>query len=143
MLNWYPDAIWQVVDDNGAKDTVLFDQKAKSQKLTVVFEGNQKEATDYLLSHGGQGKAVVGATVTVGNNQVAVSGDYGTSTSRISGKSTSGDFGKVQAGENGTLILSYWDGKRMRIKTAYVGEKGILPNVAYKLDEKGKFVKAE
>jgi len=206
LLNWSPVAIWQVVDDQDAPDTVLFDRKAKAQRLTVVFEGNQKEATDYLLAHGAVGKAIVGATVVVGDNQIAVAGDYGKATAGISGTATAGDCGTATAGyygtataENygtatagywgiatvgiggtatagnygtatagyrgtatagdngtatagdkgtataeigGTLIIKHWDGERYRTVVGYVGEDGILPNVAYKLDKKGKFVKA-
>ena len=204
LLNWSPVAIWQVVDDQDAPDTILFDRKAKAHKLTVVFEGNQKDATDYILSHGAVGKAVVGATVVVGNNQVAVVGDYGnatagdngiaisgyngTATAGIGGNAIVGDYGNATAGYNGTatagyngtatagiggnaivgyngaatagyngtatagnygtatagmygtLIIKHCD-DRYRTVVGYVGEDGILPNVAYKLDKKGKFVK--
>ena len=190
LLNWSPVAIWQVVDDQDAPDTVLFDRKAKAQRLTVVFEGNQKEATDYLLAHGAVGKAIVGATVVVGDNQIAVAGDYGKATAGISGTATAGDCGtatagyygtataenygtatagywgiatvgiggtatagyrgtatagyggKATAGDRGTLIIKHWDGDRYRIVVGYVGEDGILQDVAYKLDVDGKFVKA-
>ena len=132
LLNWSPVAIWQVVDDQDAPDTILFDRKAKAHKLTVVFEGNQKDATDYILSHGAVGKAVVGATVVVGNNQVAVVGDYGNATAGYNGTATAGMYG--------TLIIKHCD-DRYRIVVGYVGENEILPNVVYKLDKKGKFVK--
>ena len=181
LLNWSPDAIWQVVDDQDAPDKVLFNRKAKAQRLTVVFEGNQKGATDYLLAHGAAGKAVVGATVMVGDNQIAVAGyggkaiaghggtatagnystatagnygtaitvDYGQSISGYGGKAIARDFGTATAGYSGTatagiggtLIIKHWD-YRYRTVVGYVGEDEILPNVAYKLDENGKFVKA-
>ena len=175
LLYWFPNAIWQVVDDDNATDTVLFEGKAKAHKLTVVFEGNQKEATDYILAHGAAGKAVVGATVVVGDNHGAlsgyngksISGRYGQSTSGIDGQSisgndgqstsgidgqsisgndgqsTSGNDGQSTSGIDGTIIIKHWDGERYRTIVGYVGEDGILPNVAYKLDKKGKFVKAK
>ena len=150
LLNWSPVAIWQVVDDQDAPDTILFDRKAKAHKLTVVFEGNQKDATDYILSHGAVGKAVVGATVVVGNNQVAVVGDYGNATagdngiaiSGYNGTATAGNYGTATAGMYGTLIIKHCD-DRYRTVVGYVGEDEILPNVAYKLDVDGKFVKAK
>ena len=174
LLNWSPDAIWQVVDDQDAPDKVLFNRKAKAQRLTVVFEGNQKGATDYLLAHGAAGKAVVGATVMVGDNQIAVAGyggkaiaghggtatagnystatagNYGTATAGYRGTATAGYRGtatagyggKATAGDRGTLIIKHWDGDRYRIVVGYVGEDGILQDVAYKLDVDGKFVKA-
>jgi hypothetical protein len=45
-------------------------------------------------------------------------------------------------GDGATLSIKHWDGSRYRICIAYVGEDGIEPNVAYKLDADGKFVKA-
>jgi hypothetical protein len=38
------------------------------------------------------------------------------------------------------MIFKFWDNKkeRYRFTLAYVGEKGIKPNTAYRLDEKNK-----
>jgi hypothetical protein len=89
-------------------------------------------------------------TGTSGYDGTSTSGDYGTSTSGHSGTSisgnwgtsTSGDGGTSTSGQYGTLIIKWWDGNRYRSETAYVGENGIEPNVAYKLDGNHKFVKA-
>ena len=40
------------------------------------------------------------------------------------------------------ISLEYWDGKRTRLVTAYVGEDGIEETVKYKLDSNGKFIRA-
>jgi hypothetical protein len=39
-------------------------------------------------------------------------------------------------------MVQRWDtkGNRYRVSVAYVGEDGILPDVAYQLDSDGKFV---
>lgn len=42
------------------------------------------------------------------------------------------------AGDEGILQIKWWDGKRYRIETAYVGEKKIMPNTRYRLDTSGK-----
>ena len=49
--------------------------------------------------------------------------------------------GTASAGDDGTLCLSHWDGKRRRIVIAYVGEDGVKPNTAYRLRD-GKLVEA-
>ena len=85
-----------------------------------------------------------------GDCGISTSGDYGKSTSGDGGKSASGDFGTSTSGDygtstsgvGGTLIIKWYDGSRYRTAVAYVGENGIEPNVAFKLDDKGKFIKA-
>jgi hypothetical protein len=89
-------------------------------------------------------------TSTSGHGGTSISGDYGTSTSGYggtsasgdSGTSTSGNYGTSTSGIRGTLVIKWYDGSHYRLATAYVGENGIEPNVAYKLDRKGNFVKA-
>jgi hypothetical protein len=72
----------------------------------------------------------------------SISGNCGKSTSGNYGTSTSGDHGTSISGVGGTLIIKWCDGFRYRTAVAYVGENGIEPNVAYKLDDKGNFIKA-
>ena len=56
---------------------------------------------------------------------------------------TGGDGSTVTGGEKSKLVLAWWDQEKNRSRTevAYVGEKGIEPNVAYKLNKKHEFVK--
>ena len=102
--------------------------KVKYQRGVVVFCGAKHAAADYILAHGGAGRAVIGAIATAGARGTATAGDDGTAT----------------AGYAGTIQLSLWDSAtdRRRIKTAYVGEDGIEPGVAYRLDAAGAFVRA-
>jgi len=83
-----------------------------------------------------------GGTATAGDNGKATAGSYGTATAGHQGTATAGNYGTATAGYGGILCLKYFDGGRWRIKTAYVGEGGILPNVMYKLDDGGNFVVA-
>lgn len=120
---------------------------------------------------GYRGTATAGnyGTTTAGNYGTATAGDWGTSTAGNFGTSTAGDFGTSTAGDYGTstagyrgtamsgykgtatagyygiLQIKHWDAanRRYRIATAYVGEDGILPNVPYRLDDNGKFVRAD
>jgi len=93
-----------------------------------------------------------------GNHGTSISGDHGTSISGDDGKSTSGHYGKSTSGDygisnsgyggisnsgiRGELHIMWNDGFRYRTAVAYVGENGIEPNVAYKLDYQGNFIKA-
>ena len=169
LLTWDESAKWLVVEVLES-DVVGIDsmEKVKFPKGNVVCCGDRKTATDYLLAHAPAGTVCHGAFVTVGDKAVATSGDRGTSNSGNWGTSTSGDSGTSNSGyggtstsgyrgtstsgyggtsnsgEKGILNIKYWDEKaeRYRIKTAYVGEDGIEPNVKYKLDDKHNFVKA-
>ena len=80
-------------------------------------------------------QAVAGyaGTATAGNRGTATAGDAGTATAGYAGTAT--------AGNGGILNLRWWDGKRYRIATFYVGEGGIEPNAPYGVDSAGKPVK--
>jgi hypothetical protein len=125
-----------------------------------VYCGTRHGAADYVLAHGGHGRAVIGAivsagdrgTATAGDRGAATAGDYGTATAGdrgtatagYEGTATAGTRGTATAGYGGTLQLSLWDptADRRRIRVAYVGEDGIEPDVAYRLDASGAFVRA-
>ena len=47
----------------------------------------------------------------------------------------------ARVGENGVIVLPYYDGIRMRVAVGYVGENGIEPNVEYKVNNNGIFEK--
>ena len=118
-------------------------------------------AGDYgtaTAGHQGTATAGDGGKAIAGHRGMVTAGDYGTATAGYRGTATAGERGTATAGERGTAIaghlgmvtagyggilcLKYFDGERWRIKTAYVWEDGILPNVMYKLDDGGNFVKA-
>lgn len=76
-----------------------------------------------------------GAQVTGGYRAVVTGGDYAVV--------TGGDDAVVTGGAGATLVLSWWDGARIRLSVGYVGEGGIEAGVTYRLDEGGRFVRAE
>jgi hypothetical protein len=55
---------------------------------------------------------------------------------------TGGHGSQLTGGYGSTLCLWWWDGRRGRLMVGYVGEGGIEPDVAYRLDERGKFIRA-
>jgi hypothetical protein len=93
----------------------------------MVTGGNYATVTggNYATVTGG-----VGATVKGGNRATVTGGD---------GATVTGGYGAMVTGGNGaTLQLSFFDGSRTRIVTAYVGEGGIEAWRVYMLMD-GKF----
>jgi hypothetical protein len=58
-----------------------------------------------------------------------------------SGWAVAGANGSAVAAENGIVTILWWDGKRYRVVTGYVGEDGIKPATKYRV-EGGKLVEA-
>jgi hypothetical protein len=93
--------------------------------------------------YGGTSTSGDGGTSTSGYLGTSTSGYRGTSTSGYLGTSTSGYRGTSTSGDGGILNIRWWDGKRYRIATFYVGEDGIEANQPYHCDENGKPVKGK
>ena len=117
-------------------------------------------AGDYGTSTSGyRGTATAGeeGTSTSGHHGTSVSGNYGTATAGVGGTSTSGhhgtsisgNYGTATAGDEGTIVITHYDGRRHRLVVGYIGEttdaagEVLAPGVAYRLDEDGRFVRAE
>lgn len=84
---------------------------------------------------GDGGKAMAGyhGTALAGDHGAAIVGDHGTA--------IAGHRGTAMAGRGGTLIIFYYD-SRLRVAVGYIGEDGLLPNVAYCLNDNHEFVRA-
>jgi hypothetical protein len=93
---------------------------------------------------GYKGTATAGnyGTATAGNKGTATAGYKGTATAGDEGTATAGDYGTATAGEGGVICIRYYDSNRgsYRMKVGEIGENGLLPNVAYRLDDKDQFV---
>jgi hypothetical protein len=113
---------------------------------TAGAHGTATAGDDGTATAGARGTATAGArgTATAGARGTATAGYAGTATAGARGTATAGYAGTATAGYAGTIQLSLWDSAtdRRRIKTAYVGEDGIEPGVAYRLDAAGAFVRA-
>ena len=140
-------------DDEGAKWLVLrvkrgdyrtgdgeLAGKAKCRRCKVVYCGDMPGAMRFLAERGVPGPWCRG-TATAGDCGTATAGDRGTATAGDSGTATAGDRGTATAGDSGTIQIKYCDGNRYRFAVGYVGEDGIEPNVAYRVDG-GQLVKA-
>ena len=74
-----------------------------------------------------------GSTLTGGHGSVLTGADYSVLT---------GGCGSVLTGEHGSVLTAqFWDSRasRRRLVTAYIGENGILPGVAYRLNDARQF----
>jgi hypothetical protein len=152
-------AKWLVVEV-GTASIIQLGEKVKFPYGTVRFVGDRKDATDYLLANepralnvavigaqrqvGDKESVMVGAlgTATAGDSGTATAGDSGTATAGYRGTATAGYRGTATAGEFGEIRIRWWDEKNSRYRTVigYVGENGIKPKVAYRLDVKQEFV---
>ena len=126
-----------------------------SGTATAGYSGTATAGHSGTATAGDSGTATAGdsGTATAGYSGTATAGDSGTATAGYSGTATAGDSGTATAGYRGTatagdegvLIITRWDSKagKYRRSMALVGENDILPNVAYRLDDDGVFVRVE
>jgi hypothetical protein len=115
LANWESTAKWLVVEVDDAS-VVGLGGKVKFPRGNVVFCGEQKEATDYIIAHGARGP-VIGATIVAGDRGTASAGDYGTASAGDCGTASAGYGGTASAGDYGTASAGC-EG------TASAGDKG-------------------
>ena len=158
LFNWSPDAVWMVVEADDDR-IVELGGKVKFPACVIRHVGDQRSATDYIMANDAKARAVIGATVnggycatvTGGYRATVIGGDGATVTGGHRATVTGGDGATVTGGGGATvtggdgaiLQIKWYDGKRYRIATAYVGENDIIPNVPYRLDAVGNFVRAD
>ena len=157
LLNWSSDAKWIVAKVPKKAQMVDLGDKVKVDRCKVVHVGDQLSATSFLSDRGCAGP-IVGAnvvtgdfgsatagycgsatagdygTATAGNRGSATAGDCGTATAGNYGSATAGYCGSATAGGGGTIQIRWWDGNRSSTAVGYVGDGGILPNVAYRVE---------
>ena len=124
LCSWDDTAKWIVAEIEAG--WIDLGGKVKFPRAKVVHVGDRHSASVFLASKGVKG-AIVGGTATAG--------DRGTATAGVGGTATAGD--------RGILLIRFYDQSagRYRIITGYIGEDGIEPNKAYKV-EGGKIVEA-
>ena len=133
FLLWNTSAKWIVFEALGGY--IELNGKAKCEKAKVLFCGDRKGATDYLIKHGADISKVVGAFQS--------GGDWSHLTGGMGSKLT-GEMGSVLSGGKGSaLIFLWWDGNCQRVVVGYVEKKGLLPNVKYRLSQNHQIVPVE
>jgi hypothetical protein len=125
-----------------------------SGTATAGYSGTATAGDSGTATAGDRGTATAGdsGTATAGDRGTATAGDSGTATAGYRGTATAGDSGTATAGYSGTatagkkgeIRIKYWDSKaeRYRTKSGYIGEDGLVENVAYHLDANSNFVAA-
>ncbi|HGJ9043921.1 TPA: hypothetical protein ACJYA3_006381 [Pseudomonas aeruginosa] len=113
---------------------------------TAGYKGTATAGDWGTATAGNEGTATAGdwGTATAGNEGTATAGYKGTATAGYKGTATAGYKGTATAGKKGEIQIRYWDEKTERYRTVigYIGEDGLEPGVAYKLDDNHRFVKA-
>jgi len=118
------DSQWMVVEVALA-DVVMLGGKVKFPRCVIRYVGDRKSATDYLIANEPRANGVIGASVTVGDDQcaqvgalgTATAGDGGTATAGDGGTATAGYSGAATAGDSGTATAGYSG-------TATAGDRG-------------------
>ena len=148
---------WLVLE---VDDVIELDGKCKFERAVVRFAGGKSGAAAFLLENEPQAESgkVIGLALSVGDEKsvvvgtlgiatvgaygTATVGDYGTATVGYKGTATVGSGGTATGGENAELRIRWCDygAGRYRTEIAYVGENGIKPNVAYRLNDEHRFV---
>ena len=123
------------------------DSKVTGGDGSTVTGGDGSTVTggNYSKVTGGDDSKVTGgdhSNVTGGDWSTVTGGHYSKVTGGYGSTVTGGIGSTVTGGDDSVLSIKWFDGKRTRISIAYVGENGIEPNVDYKLDENGNFVRA-
>lgn len=105
---WDDDCKWLIVKVK-VKDLINLGDKVKFKCGKVVFCGDRKGATDYLLANDpvAYTKPVIGAIIVVGDDGTATTGYKGSSTSGDNGSSISGIYGESISGYEGTSISGF------------------------------------
>ena len=150
VWNYYPiNSRYAIVEIAGDVVDIGSDSKVVCSNISIV----QEIALTELINHSVKYMLNECYDKLAGHNSnPAASGDY-------SNLAASGDYSKLAAsgknsicmaagyastalvGENGVIVLPYYDGIRTRVAVGYVGENGIEPNVEYKVNNNGIFEK--
>ena len=121
-LSFADDAIWWIVE---ADDAVDLSGKHKFPTCRIVAFGSRHEITAalYAMVPG----PIHGLVMTAGDRATLAAGNRATL--------AAGDRSTLAAGDRSTLIFLRWIDGRRRVLTAYVGEDGIKPGVAYRAND--------
>ena len=91
---------------------------------------------------GDDGSSIAGdwGSSTAGDGGSAITGRGGSAITGRGGSAITGVWGSATAGAGGIISIRYWDNNRYRLCVGYIGEDGLLPGVAYRV-ERGAFVR--
>jgi hypothetical protein len=146
----FPSALVRFVGTKSEAAAYIIQHEPAAASVAVIGAvlecGDNQQVQGGALSvlTGGYSATMTGgdsATMTGGDYATMTGGNYATMTGGYSATMTGGNYATMTGGYSATMHFRYWDGKRSRTVIAYVGEDGIEPNVAYRLNENHKPVK--
>ena len=79
------------------------------------------------MANGGAGRAIIGVTLTGGDDATL----------------TGGDRAKLTGGDRAFLSAIWYDGETYQRAFGVIGQNGLLPDVPYRLNNKGEWVSAK
>jgi hypothetical protein len=103
------------------------------------MSGNMNEITNYLYKKNINIEGLYQRSQLSNKSEKWIGGDFSKLTAGDDSTLTAGNQSTLTAGDGSRLSCEYWDGNKMRLATAYVGENDIKPNQAYKVNNKGEF----
>ena len=151
LLNWYSDAVWLVVSVDSYSVVNIDNKKSKCPECKVVYCGDRQGATQYIYHNGGAGKPIVGlvyidtkdSSTLTGGDMSTLTGGYGsTLTGGDMSTLTGGDRSTLTGGDRSNLVFKWWNDNHYRLVVGFVGEGGIQPGVAYKLNDNHEIIEA-
>ena len=135
---------WHDAERDEVRARAALARRAETERWLVTEAGHVVSAGYGSTVTGGYGSTVTGgdyAKVTGGDYATVTGGDRATVTGGDYAKVTGGDRATVTGGDCAALVIRWWDVSRYRLAVGYVGENGIEPGVAYRV-EGGKLVRA-
>ncbi len=149
LLSNKPDAIW-IVFEADEESAIDLTDKHKVKECEVVYCGKASGAIRMILDRLFELSKEKTSSTTGKYAHSSTTGDesHSSTTGYSSHSSTTGDesiacalgLNSKAMAHNGVIVLSYFDGKRIRVATGYTGENGIKPDQWYKVDNNGTFI---
>ncbi|MEX5343068.1 hypothetical protein [Pseudomonas sp. I2] len=149
----FPSCTIRHIGDKQSATEYLLEHEPRAASVAVIGStltgGNRSTLTGGYGSTltGGYGSTLTGGdgSTLTGGDRSTLTGGYGSTLTGGDGSTlTGGNRSTLTGGEKSELRIRKWCSKSERYRTynAYVGEDGIEPGVAYRLDDNNKFVKA-
>jgi hypothetical protein len=131
--------IWLVLSDTPENIVGELDcgWKCKAKEPTIIFEGSFRDAISIVTIKWPEIVASMSLAASGKDSKLAASGD-GSNLAASGNESicmVAGVSGAAMVGKNGSLVLTYWDGKRFRHVIGYEGEDNIRPNTFYHIKD--------
>jgi hypothetical protein len=103
LLNWQPNAIWMVVEDD-QNTAISLNGKYKMQSCIIRVIGTQKDITQYMYKHGDRSVIINGLIHSCGAGETLIGGMKSQLTGDEFSRLIGGVNSKLSGGYNSTII---------------------------------------